>query len=133
MWNGQTYLISFIDNYSRYDYLYLLHEKLESLDVFKIFKIEVGNQLSKKIKVVKSNHRGEYHGRYDGSGEQCSRSFANYLAECGIMTQYTMPDTLHQNDVAEQRNWILKDMVRSTMSLTSLSEFLWDETLKTVA
>ena len=26
-WNGQQYFISFIDDYSRYGYLYLIHEK----------------------------------------------------------------------------------------------------------
>ncbi|KAI0493328.1 hypothetical protein KFK09_027605 [Dendrobium nobile] len=48
--------------------LYLIHEKSESLDVFKIFKAEVENQLGKKIKAVKSDRGGEYYGRYDGSG-----------------------------------------------------------------
>ena len=40
-WNGQQYFISFIDDYSRNGYLYLIHEKLESLDMFKIFRAEV--------------------------------------------------------------------------------------------
>ena len=43
-WNGQQYFIPFIDDYSRYDYLYLIHEKSQSLDVFKNFKAEVENQ-----------------------------------------------------------------------------------------
>ena len=68
-WNGQQYFITFIDNYSRYGYLYLIHEKSQSLDVFKVFKAEVENQLDKKIKAVKSKHGGEYYGRYDGSGK----------------------------------------------------------------
>ena len=64
-WNGQQYFITFIDDCSRYDYLYLIHEKSQSLDVFKNFKAEVENQLSKKIKVVRSDCGGEYYGRYD--------------------------------------------------------------------
>ena len=36
-WNGQRYFISFIDDYSRYAYLFLIHEKSESLDVMKFF------------------------------------------------------------------------------------------------
>ncbi|KAI3445119.1 hypothetical protein Pfo_001784, partial [Paulownia fortunei] len=69
-WNGQQYFITFIDDYSRYGYLYLIHEKSQSLDVFKAFKAEVENQLGKRIKAVKSDRGGEYYGRYDGSGEQ---------------------------------------------------------------
>ena len=37
-WNGQQYFITFIDDYSRYDYLYFIYEKSQSLDVFKNFK-----------------------------------------------------------------------------------------------
>ncbi|RVW28694.1 Retrovirus-related Pol polyprotein from transposon TNT 1-94 [Vitis vinifera] len=83
-WNGQQYFITFIDDYSRYGYLYLIHEKSQSLDVFKNFKAEVENQLSKKIKAVRSDRGGEYYGRYDGSGEQRLGPFAKYLMECGL-------------------------------------------------
>jgi len=89
-WNGQQYCITFIDDYSRYGYLYLIHEKSQSLDVFKTFKTEVELQLGKKIKAVKSDCGGEYYGRYDGSGEQRPGSFAFFLKECGIVSQYTM-------------------------------------------
>ncbi|KAL6333644.1 hypothetical protein AAG906_028829 [Vitis piasezkii] len=75
---------------------------VSSLDVFKNFKVEFENQLSKKIKVVRSNHGGEYYGRYDGSNEQRPRSFAKYLMECGIVPQYTMSGTPSQNGVTER-------------------------------
>ena len=86
-WNGQQYFITFIDDYSCYGYLYLIHKKSQSLDMFNNFKAEVENQLSKKIKVVRSDHECEYYGRYDGSGEQRSGPFAKYLMECGIVSQ----------------------------------------------
>jgi len=103
-WNGQQYFITFIDNYSRYGYLYLIHEKSQSLDVFKTFKAEVELQLGKKIKAVKFDRGGEYYGRYDGLGEQRIGPFALFLKECGIVPQYTMPGKPSMNDVAEQRN-----------------------------
>ena len=83
-WNGQQYFISFIDDYSRYGYLYLIHEKSQSLDIFKSYKAEVENQFGKKIKANKYDRGGEYYGRYDGLGEQHSRPFARYLQEYGI-------------------------------------------------
>ncbi|KAL6335107.1 hypothetical protein AAG906_026487 [Vitis piasezkii] len=73
-------------------------------------KAEVENQLSKKIKVVRSDRGGEYYGRYDGSGEQCPRPFTKYLMECGIVLQYTMSRTPSQNGVVERQNRTLKDM-----------------------
>ncbi|RVW52979.1 Retrovirus-related Pol polyprotein from transposon TNT 1-94 [Vitis vinifera] len=75
---------------------------MKSLDGFKNFKAEFENQLSKKIKVVRSDHGGEYYGRYDGSGEQRPRPFAKYLMECGIVSQYTMSGTSSQNGVIER-------------------------------
>ena len=69
-WNGQRYFITFIDDYSRYRYLYLIHEKSQALDVFKFLKAKVELQLGKKIKLVKYDLGGEYYGRYDCLGEQ---------------------------------------------------------------
>ena len=123
-WNGQQYFITFIDDFSRYGYLYLIHEKSQSLDVFKAYKAEVENQLNRKIKAVRSDRGGEYYGRYDGSGEQRPGPFARYLEECGIVPQYTMPGTPSQNSVAERQNRTLKDMVRSTISHSSLPKSL---------
>jgi len=82
--NKQQYFITFIGDYSRYGYLYLIHEKSKSLNVFKTFKAKVELQLGKKIKVVKSNHGGEYYDKYDGPGEQYPGLFALFLKECGV-------------------------------------------------
>ena len=48
--SGHKSFITFIDDHSRYMYLYLINEKSESLDMFKTFKAEVENQLDRKIK-----------------------------------------------------------------------------------
>ncbi|RVW94715.1 Retrovirus-related Pol polyprotein from transposon TNT 1-94 [Vitis vinifera] len=132
-WNGQQYFITFIDDYSRYGYLFLIHEKSQSLDLFKTFKAEVELQLNKRIKSVRSDRGGEYYGRYDGSGEQRPGPFAKYLEECGIVPQYTMPGSPSMNGVVERRNRTLKDMVRSMISHSTLPEKLWGEALKTAA
>jgi len=131
LWNGRQYFITFIDDYSRYGYLYLIHEKSQSLEVFKSFKAEVELQLGKKIKVIKSDRGGEYYGRYDGSGEQRPAPFAFFLKECGIVPQHTMPSKPSMNGVAERRNRTLKDMVKSMISHSTLPESLWEEALKT--
>ena len=41
---GKKYFITFIDDYSRYMYVFLLHNKYETMDAFKVFKVEVENQ-----------------------------------------------------------------------------------------
>ena len=49
--NGHKYFISFIDDFSRYSYVYLIREKSETLDVFKIYKAEIENHLIGELKV----------------------------------------------------------------------------------
>ena len=53
--SSPKYFITFIDDYSRYMYLYLLHSKNEALDSFKVFKAEVEKQCGKQIKIVRSD------------------------------------------------------------------------------
>nr|KAJ0209166.1 hypothetical protein LSAT_V11C400188070 [Lactuca sativa] len=130
---GKFRLLLDTDDYSRYGYLYLIHEKSQSLEVFKSFKLEIENQLNKKIKCVRSDRGGEYYGRYDGSGEQRLGPFAKFLEECGIVPQYTMPGSPRMNGVSERRNRTLKDMVRSMISHSTLPESLWGEALKTAS
>ena len=49
---GYEYFITFIDDYSRYGYVYLMKWKSETFEKFKEFKAEVENQLSKYIKAI---------------------------------------------------------------------------------
>ena len=124
------YFITFIDDYSRYGYLYLIKEKAESLDKFKIFRTEVEKQLGKVMKVVRSDRGGEYYGKHGDAGQR-KGPFAKYLEDSGIVAQFTMLGSPEQNGVAERRNRTLMEMVRSMISRTNLPGFLWGEALKT--
>jgi hypothetical protein len=44
------YVITFIDDYLRYEYVYLMAYKSDALDKFKEFKAEAEKQLGKNIK-----------------------------------------------------------------------------------
>ena len=108
----------------------MLHNKNETLDLFKVFKKEVKKQCDKQIKIVRSDRGGEYHGRYLEDG-QSPGPFAKFLQEHGIIAQYTMLGSLDQNGVVEKRNRTLLDMVKSMLSSSKLPKFLWTEALKT--
>ena len=49
---GEKYFITFIDDLSRYGYVYLMHEKSQAIDIFEMFITEVERQLDKKIKLL---------------------------------------------------------------------------------
>ncbi|CAL9011160.1 unnamed protein product [Prunus brigantina] len=128
--DGFKYFITFIDDFSRYGYVYLISEKSKALDMFKVYKAEVENQLDSKIKVVSSDRGGEFYGRFDEKGRNLG-PFAKFLQEEGIVAQYTNPGTPQQNGAAERRNRTLIEMIRSLMSCSKLPIFLWGEALKT--
>ena len=76
--HGQKYFISFIDDFSRYMYLYIFHNKNEALEAFKVFKAEVEKQCGKQIKIMRSDRGGEYYGRCLEHG-QSPGPFAKFL------------------------------------------------------
>ena len=45
--------------------MYLLRSKDEVIEIFKLYKNEVENQLSKKIKAIKSDRGGEYESPFE--------------------------------------------------------------------
>nr|GEY87728.1 Pol polyprotein [Tanacetum cinerariifolium] len=52
---GNKYFITFIDDCTKYCYVYLLKSKDEAIDKFFLYKTKVENQLGKKIKSVRSD------------------------------------------------------------------------------
>ena len=118
---GYLYFVTFIDDYSRYGYTYLLRHKSEVFSKFKEFKAEAETQLERNIKSLRSDRGGEY----------LSNEFIEYLAQQGITSQLSAPGTPQQNGVSERRNRTLLGMVRSMMSYSDLPTFLWGYALVT--
>ncbi|KAJ0462893.1 putative RNA-directed DNA polymerase [Helianthus annuus] len=57
---GNKYFITFINDCTKYCYVYLLKSKDEAIEKFILYKNEVENQLNKKIKAMRSDRGGEY-------------------------------------------------------------------------
>ena len=54
------YALTFIDDFSRYCWVYFLKHKSEVFDLFKVFRDLVENQSGRKLKILKSKSGGEY-------------------------------------------------------------------------
>ncbi|KAL0433623.1 UNVERIFIED_CONTAM: Transposon Ty2-B Gag-Pol polyprotein [Sesamum latifolium] len=102
-----SYFITFTDDHSRYDYVYLMRYKSEAFGRFKEFKLEVENQTDRKIKTLWLDRGGEY----------LSGDFIDYLKENEIFSQWTPPEMPQLNGMVERRNRTMLDMVRFMMSL----------------
>ncbi|TYK28868.1 gag/pol protein [Cucumis melo var. makuwa] len=118
---GFEYFISFIDDYSRYGYLYLMEHKSEALEKLKEYETEVENLLSEKIKILRSDRGGEY----------MDLRFQDYMIEHGIQSQLSALGTPQQNGVSERRNRTLLDMVRSMMSYAQFPSSFWGYAVET--
>jgi hypothetical protein len=127
--DGFDSFITFTDDFLSYGYIYLIKERSEALDKFKIFKAEVENWHNIKIKVVRSDRGGEYYSRHTPYG-QVPGPFARFLQENGIVAQYSMSGDPQQIGVAERRNHTPMDMVKSMLSYSMLPISLWMEALK---
>ncbi|GKB56413.1 retrovirus-related pol polyprotein from transposon TNT 1-94, partial [Tanacetum coccineum] len=118
---GNRYLITFIDDFSRYTYVYLLKSKDQAFEIFKISKAQVKNQRGKKIQILRSDRGGEYF----------ITEFSSYCESHGLIHQRTTSYTPQQNGVAERKNRVLQDMINAMLVSANLPKNLWGEVLLT--
>ncbi|GKD15603.1 retrovirus-related pol polyprotein from transposon TNT 1-94, partial [Tanacetum coccineum] len=111
---GNKYFITFIDDCTKYCYVYLLKSKDEAIDKFVLYKTKVKNQLSRKIKVVGSDRGGAY-----------ASPFADLYAKHGIRHEFTAPYSPQQNGIAEKKNRTLKEMVNAMLKSFGLSQDIY--------
>ena len=58
--NTKRYVITFIDDCSNYNFIYLIKNKGDVFDIFKVFVTEIEIQFNKIIKRLRSNRGAEY-------------------------------------------------------------------------
>nr|GEU87869.1 hypothetical protein [Tanacetum cinerariifolium] len=100
---GNRSFITFIDDCSRYTYVYLLKSKDQAFETFKIYKAEVENQRGKKIQILSSDRGGEYF----------STEFSSYCESQSLIHQRTTSYTPQQNSVVERKNRVFQDMINA--------------------
>ena len=91
---GFSYYVLFIDDYSRFTWLYPMKLKSDFFDIFLQFQKLVENQYSTKIKIFQS----------DGGAEFTSNRFQSHLRQFGIHHQMSCPYTPSQNGRAERKH-----------------------------
>ncbi|GAB1600790.1 hypothetical protein Ahia01_000357100 [Argonauta hians] len=120
---GAEYFVTFIDDKSRFVWIYVLKHKREVPQKFSEWKTMVEKFTGKNIKTLRTDNGGEY----------TSKEFEDYLKKEGIKHEYTVPKTPEQNGVAERMNRTLVEMVRSMLSDSKLPKKFWAEALSTAS
>ncbi|GJU26843.1 zinc finger, CCHC-type containing protein [Tanacetum coccineum] len=118
-WGIKKYFVTFIDDASRFCYVYLLHSNDEALDKFKVFKTEVELQQGSQIKRFRTDRGGEYMDTL-------------YFQYVSIIHEMTAPYTPQQNGISKRKNRVLREMVNSMLSYSGLSQGFWGEAMAVV-
>ncbi|KAG5874041.1 hypothetical protein JTB14_021769 [Gonioctena quinquepunctata] len=118
---GKKYILTFIDDFSRYSTIYLLSRRSEVFDKLREYVRLVQNKFNKKPKLSRSDRGGEY----------INSEVTNFLESEGIELQLTAPYSSQQNGVAERKNRYLTEMVICMLIGASLSNTYWGEAVMT--
>ena len=115
---GNKYFITFVDDSTKYCYVYLLKIKDDAIEKFVLYKNEVENKLNKKIKVL----------RIDRGGENESPS-VDIFAKHEIIYETTTPYSPQSNRVIERKNHTLKEMMNAVLISYGLPQNMWGEAI----
>ncbi|PKU78648.1 Retrovirus-related Pol polyprotein from transposon TNT 1-94 [Dendrobium catenatum] len=119
--DGFRYYVIFVDDFTRFSWLYLMTSKQETISKFRLFHQLIQTQFNITPKAFRS----------DGGGEFTSHEFNTYLQSHGIQRQLSCPHTPEQNGLAERKHRHLLDLARTMMHAANLPINLWAEAIAT--
>lgn len=120
---GMRYMVTFIDDFSRYAWVYFMKEKSETISKFRQFKNEAKAKVDGKVLCLRTDNGGEY----------MSDEFSDFLQKCKICHQFTYPSTPQQNGVAKRKNTHLAEVWRSMIHTKNVPGRFWTEAMRTAA
>ena len=120
---GSEYFVTFLDDHTRYIWVYILKHKGEVFQKFREWKALVEKSTECKVKTL----------RCDNGGEYTSAKFIAYLTQEGIKHELTTPHTPQQNGAAERLNRTLIEGVHTMLADSKLPHKFWAEALSTYA
>lgn len=115
--NGNKYLMTFIDDYTRMCWVYLLKDKSQVFSTFRNFHLWIKNETQLNIGTLRTDNGGEY----------TSHEFKKYLLDNGIKHQTTVPYNPQQNGVVERMNRTILNIVRFMMFFNNVKLMFWGE------
>ena len=118
---GNKYGLVIVDDYSRFTWVFFLHDKGETQGVLKKFLKRAQNEFSLKVKKIRSDNGSEFK----------NTQVDSFLDEEGIKHEFSAPYAPQQNGVAERKNRTLIEMARSMLDEYKTSDRFWAEAVNT--
>ena len=119
--NDFRYYLVFIDEFSKFTWVYLLKNKSDVFDVFKYFKAYIETQLHTQIKIL----------RTDGGGEYTSNVHNHFCSSYDIIHQTLCPHTFQQNGTAKRKHRHLIKYSITMLSHSNLPLSYWSYVVST--
>lgn len=119
--SGAEYFLSFIDDKTRYVWVYFLKSKDQVFEKSLEWKAMVEKSTGRKLKAIRTDNRGEF----------TSKEFEAHLTTERVHHEVTIPKNPEQNGVAERMNRTLVRTARSILVNANLPHSFWAEALST--
>nr|GEV66618.1 hypothetical protein [Tanacetum cinerariifolium] len=117
----KMYFLIVTDGYSRFTWVFFLSTKDETSGILKSFITIIENLVDHKVKVIRCDNGTNFKNRY-----------MNQFCEIkGIMRQYNVARTPHQNGVTKRRNRTLVEATRTMLADSKLLTTFWTEAVST--
>jgi transposase InsO family protein len=115
------YCLVIVDDYSRFTWVFFLHEKSQTQDTLKGFLRWAQHEFGLRIKKIKSDNGTEFK----------NSQIEGFLVEEGIKHEFSSPYTPQQNGVVERKNKTLLDMARTMLDEYKTPDRFWAEAINT--
>nr|GEX09011.1 putative ribonuclease H-like domain-containing protein [Tanacetum cinerariifolium] len=115
--NKKSYCLVVTDDYSRFTWVFFLATKDETSPLLKTFITGLENQLSLKVKVIRSDNETEFK----------NNDLNQFCGMKGIKREFSVPRTSQQNGIAERKNRTLIAAAKTMLADSLLPVLFWAE------
>jgi hypothetical protein len=109
------YYVSFIDDFSKFTWIYLIRKKSDVFQAFQSFKTHVERQFERRILVVQTDWGGEY------------EKLNPFLKQIGIAHHVSCPHAHQQNGSVERKHRHIVEIGLALLAKATMPLKFWDE------
>nr|GFA92354.1 hypothetical protein [Tanacetum cinerariifolium] len=119
--NKKSYCLVITDDYSRFTWVFFLATKDETTPIFTTFLTGLENQLSLKVKVIRSDNGTEFK----------NSDLNQFCGLKGIKREFSIPSIPQQNGIVKRKNRTLIEAARTMLADSLLPIPFWAEAVNT--